>query len=78
MMIYRWMEERIGVDEADVLPCGGKSVLLAVYERRTEFSHLKTAFIADRDMWLFTAIPPEYSRKVSLKSGMNRNVMRDA
>ncbi len=61
MMIYRWVEERIGIRMADAFPCGGRKTLLAVYERRTEFSHLKTAFVADRDMWLFTAIPPEYS-----------------
>ena len=61
MMIYRWVEERTGIYTASVLPCGGRTALLAVYERRTEFSHLKTAFVADRDMWLFTAIPPEYS-----------------
>ncbi|MBI1930639.1 DUF4435 domain-containing protein [Candidatus Poribacteria bacterium] len=61
MMIYRWVEERIGIRMADAFPCGGRKTLLAVYARRAEFSHLKTAFVADRDMWLFTAIPPEYS-----------------
>lgn len=61
IMIYRWMSERIGIFNVKPLACGGRSSLLAVYERRAEFSHLKTAFVADRDMWLFTAIPPEYS-----------------
>ncbi len=60
-MIYGWLEERFSSHNAFVLPCGGRTVLLAVYERRAEFSRLKTVFVADQDMWLFTAIPPEYA-----------------
>ena len=61
--IYRWIEDRIKIDihNADVLQCGGRNTLLKVYDRSSEFSHLKTAFLADRDMWLFTAIPEQYS-----------------
>ena len=60
MQIYRWVEARIGNRNADVLPVGGRENLLSVYERRTEYAHLPVAFVADRDLWLFSGIPPGY------------------
>ena len=60
-IIYRWIGKEIGVLQADFVPCGGRSVLLKVHSRKHEFAKLKTAFIADRDMWLFTTIPSIYS-----------------
>ena len=60
MQIYRWVEARIGNRNADVLPVGGRENPLSVYERRTEYAHLPVAFVADRDMWLFSGIPPGY------------------
>ncbi|MCH8295764.1 DUF4435 domain-containing protein [Candidatus Poribacteria bacterium] len=86
MMIYRWMAERIGIYNVDPLPCGGRTALLEVYKRRTEFSRLQTAFVADQDMWLFTAIPPEYADIVwtegysienDLYAGANLEVLLD-
>lgn len=68
MEAYRWIEHRFGVGKADILPCGGRSKLLAVFGRRTEFPTKKVAFLADRDMWLFTAIPVQY-RDVIWTSG---------
>jgi hypothetical protein len=59
MSIYRWIENRIGYS-GNVLPCGGRSQLLQIFDRRNEFHHLHIAFIADKDMWLFTVIPEEY------------------
>ena len=41
-------------------PVGGRETLLAVYKRRNEFAHLPVAFVADRDLWLFSGIPPDY------------------
>jgi hypothetical protein len=61
MTIYRWLESRINVPKVDVLACGGRTALLEIYSRRHEFSHLKVAFMADRDMWLFSSIPLQYS-----------------
>lgn len=61
LIVYRWIEEKIGVIQANVLPCNGRNNLLAVYKRKSEFSHLKTVFVADKDMWVFTAIPTEYN-----------------
>ncbi len=60
MRIYRWIEARLGTRVANVLPTGGRDKLLSVYERRQEFSNLPVAFVADRDMWLFSGIPSNY------------------
>ena len=60
MQIYQWTERRVGIQKANVLPVGGKETLLAVYERRNEFAHLPVAFVADKDLWLFSGIPPDY------------------
>ena len=60
MRIYRWVEARLGNRAANVLPTGGRDKLLSVYERRQEFSNLPVAFVADRDMWLFSGIPSHY------------------
>lgn len=53
MTAYRWIEDRLGAQAANVLPCGNRDNLFAVFARRAEFQHLKCAFLADRDMWLF-------------------------
>ena len=58
--IYQWVERCAGSQKANVLPVGGKETLLAVYKRRNEFAHLPVAFVADRDLWLFSGIPPDY------------------
>ena len=60
MHIYRWVEGRIGSQNANVLPAGGRNNLLSVYGRRSEYAHLPVAFVADKDLWLFSGIPPIY------------------
>lgn len=60
MQIYRWIEGRIGSQSANVLPAGGRNNLLSVYQRRNEYAHLPVAFVADRDLWLFSGIPQDY------------------
>ncbi len=60
MRIYRWVEERVGSQNANVLPAGGRNNLLSVYQRRNEYPYLPVAFVADRDLWLFSGIPPIY------------------
>jgi hypothetical protein len=69
LIVYRWIEEKIGVINASVLSCNGRNNLLAVYERRSEFLHLKTVFVADKDMWIFTTIPAEYSDNIVWTTG---------
>ena len=60
MQIFRWMEDLLEVHEIDVLAAGMRSNVLAVYDRRSEFSHVPVAFIADRDKELFTQLPVGY------------------
>ena len=60
MRIYRWLEEGASNQKVDVQSVGGRKTLLSVYERRDEFADLPVAFLADRDLWLFSGIPPNY------------------
>jgi hypothetical protein len=60
MTIYRWIEEKIGITNANFLPCGGRDKLIQVFERRDEFSHIKTVFVADKDGYVYSGIPAEY------------------
>ena len=60
MRIYRWVEERVSNQKVDVQRVGGREILLSLYERRSEYARLPVAFVADRDLWLFSGIPPGY------------------
>ena len=62
--IYRWVEARLGNRAANILPTGGRDKLLSVYQRRQEFSNLPVAFVADKDMWLFSGIPSDYAEVI--------------
>ncbi|MDE0143995.1 MAG: DUF4435 domain-containing protein [Caldilineaceae bacterium] len=62
--IYRWVEARLGSRTANVLPTGGRENLLSIYMKRHEFADLPVAFVADRDMWLFSGIPPNYDEVI--------------
>ena len=61
VMIYRWLEDEIGVHKANFFPCGGRKNLLELYERRNEFSNLKAVFVADKDTFVYINPPEEYS-----------------
>ena len=61
MRIYRWVEQHFGSQNANVQATGGRDKLISVYERRQEFPNVPVAFVADRDMWLFSGIPSDYN-----------------
>ena len=61
MMVYRWLKQHIKPLKASPMSCGGRNNLLSVYERRNEFSPVKTVFLADQDLYVFLGIPNEYS-----------------
>jgi hypothetical protein len=61
VMIYRWIEDEIGIENANFFPCGGRGMLLQVFERRHEFSNLKVVFVADKDTYVYSEPPPQYS-----------------
>ena len=51
--IYEKIQDLLGKPLIDPLPVGGKDNLLAIYERREEFSSkVPVAFMADPDMWV--------------------------
>lgn len=60
VQICRWAAERLGIGRMDIYPAGGRQTLLALYNRRSEYSHLAVAFVADRDLSMFTCIPQGY------------------
>ena len=61
IIIFRHLEDRLSKIGVDVLPAKGRSKLLQVFERRMEFMGSKrVAFIADRDTWVNTGIPPSF------------------
>jgi len=64
MRIYRWVEERLGSRTANVLPAGGRENLLSIYMKRHEFADLPVAFVADKDMLLFSEIPSDYDEVI--------------
>jgi hypothetical protein len=61
--VYRYLErefENAGI-KVDVLPCGGRGNLLKVFDRRGEITRNVVVFLADRDSWVFTGVPPQYA-----------------
>lgn len=60
VLIYRWLEDEIGIVNANFFPCGGRDKLLQVFARRDEFSDLKTVFVADKDAYVYINPPEEY------------------
>ena len=61
MRIYLWLEKNYKRPlHLDVLSCNGRKLLLSVFNRRGEFVDKKVAFLADKDMWLFSGVPSVY------------------
>jgi len=60
VFIYRTLQEKIGNLQVDFMPCGSRTALLKIFERRHEFPNKKVLFIADKDLWVFTGVPAEY------------------
>ena len=60
--IYQWVGKSVlaAKKRGCIVRWAGRETLLAVYKRRSEFAHLPVAFVADRDLWLFSGIPPIY------------------
>jgi hypothetical protein len=61
MIIYRWIEEEIGIQNANFMSCGGRDRLLKVFNRRNEFNHIKTVFVADKDAFVYDKTPDNLS-----------------
>lgn len=60
VLIYRWLEDEIGVVKANFFPCGGRDKLMQVYDRRNEFPDISVIFVADKDAFVYLNPPEEY------------------
>ncbi|WLQ17478.1 DUF4435 domain-containing protein [Hahella aquimaris] len=67
--VYRYIEEKFGDLDIDILPCFGRDALLKVFKRKEEYEGSKVAFVADKDMWYFTGIPEEYKENIIFSYG---------
>ncbi|UPJ25887.1 DUF4435 domain-containing protein [Bradyrhizobium sp. CW1] len=62
IIIFRRLEEQSENLTLSVLPVGGRKTVLALFDRLAEIkSEQAIAFVADRDLYVFTAIPAEYT-----------------
>lgn len=76
--IYRWIEKKLIETNADIIECGGRIKLINVFERRSEITtDTSVAFLADRDMWLYTEIPEKYSGIIFTKGYSIENDLID-
>ncbi|MBC6427212.1 MAG: DUF4435 domain-containing protein [Ekhidna sp.] len=64
VIIYRWLEDEIGITNASFLPCGGRSKLLKIYKRRNEFTEISVIFVADRDTYVYINPPKKYNEMI--------------
>jgi hypothetical protein len=61
MSVYRQIEKLFGTRNVNFLVCGGRTTLLQIFNRKNELPNIASMFIADKDMWVLTSIPSEYS-----------------
>lgn len=63
ILAFRELEARYRHHFLSLIVAGDRSSVLSLFDRRSEFSNLPCAiFIVDRDMWLFSPVPPSYDR----------------
>jgi hypothetical protein len=61
LIIFRRLEEQADNLSLSVLPVGGRTQVLTLFERLSEVrSGQPIAFIADLDLWVFSGVPTEY------------------
>lgn len=60
VIVFRRLEDSYSSIQLSILPAGGRTNLLKLFERLAELPKGKIAFIADRDTWVYSGIPAEY------------------
>jgi hypothetical protein len=60
VIVLRRLEEEFADIGLTLIPAGGKSAVLAVFDRRHTLPAKRALFIADRDIWVVCGIPPIY------------------
>tara|TARA_R110001606_G_scaffold82895_3_gene189668 strand:- start:44 stop:805 length:762 start_codon:yes stop_codon:yes gene_type:complete len=59
--IYRWLKSHLGSTVVSLQPCGGRTNLFTIYDRKSEFSDKNVVFVADKDAYRFLPIPTDKS-----------------
>jgi hypothetical protein len=65
--VLRHLENRLATHlpiRPNILPCGGRPILLQVFDlvkKRPPKKANRILYLADRDMWLFSSVPPQFS-----------------
>lgn len=80
-VVFRALEDKFSAIRLSVLPVGGRSCVLDVFERRDEIRHGSFGFIADRDLWVMSTIPDTFVSDVLVFSdgySIENDVYRDA
>jgi len=59
--MLRRLEDKYEDEGLSILPVGGRSAVLEVFDRRNEIGNSKTVlFLADQDSWIYSGIPAGY------------------
>jgi hypothetical protein len=59
-LVFRRLERQFASLGVSLIPVGGRDEVISIFRRRLEFSQIKSAFVVDRDMWLFSGVPAEF------------------
>jgi hypothetical protein len=62
--VFRRVEDHFRAIGVSLLPVGGKHTVLEIFKNRDQFSQIKTAFIVDRDIWLFAGVPGQFDNQL--------------
>jgi len=61
VVVYRRLEDIFSEVGLSVMPVHGRKNVLRIFERLAELKNNKNiAFIADKDLWVISGVPPEY------------------
>jgi hypothetical protein len=61
VVAYRGFERALEDLAVSVFPVGGREKVLSVFQRRNEIKNTeKILFVADKDTWVYSAVPAEY------------------
>ncbi|WP_240222717.1 DUF4435 domain-containing protein [Rheinheimera hassiensis] len=61
LFVYRWLKSSLNNTLVSLQPCGGRTNLFSIYDRRSEFEGKNVVFVADRDAFRFIEIPKNKS-----------------
>ncbi|CAD1785834.1 DUF4435 domain-containing protein [Xanthomonas euroxanthea] len=64
VIIYRKLEERLSDKGVSILPVGGRSRVIEIFNRRNELNAVKITFIADKDCFVYEGVPPDLEHEL--------------